>query len=1149
MRSSDETGLLHLLYSMKLFLRTLCALLLTAATSHAVPVTVRVADANGQPVAGARVEYVDYANLKNDNKVLPAPTTARTAIDGTLALDLRGTPAPENPDEVQAQNEGAPELGVARAYVPGYGATNIVLRAGDNLLKLRPPAQVQGVVRDANGAPIAGAKVVLRNVETTESGIADWNAGYGLEPLSALTNAQGVWKMEGLAQGYANFIASAPAKVAQKVTLFVGEKPAAVPPIVLPPAGTIKGRILDADGQPVPGVQIGWDGGYGSYGATFYSGQNGNFALTDAPLDNNILSFFSDKPDWMGVTRRVEAALEKPGEIVDVGEVRAGKGVVISGEVRDKNSDAPLPNFRLRFGYKVLRTGANGRFEGRVKSSTNSVFLYDDYLSSSKFPEIAPNAERFDVGEITVERGIRLRFDLRDETGRAAPDARVRLQSTNIESVIHQRDSVDDGQSSTVWPLPIADYSIEGLGVWQVIEPKTVSVSASDANAVRTLTIRLRQLEPLRVSGRVVDTRGEPVAGADVQIGIEGVDYFNALSRKDGLWQLEVPVKNGVPILGKVQAQSFQLTSGGEITRDGAPENNWRAADIVMARTDIALAGRVLDQNGAPVSGARVGWDDKSQFQSVAVDNQGKFEIKGLPNVPTTIFASSSDGARFFAATATLGVAIELKLPPARAPLSDAEIEKLWEQLKIRRISDLGRFTEALGARRVFEAARRFDATTNPTQTGQGLDDYLSDRAPSARTPAERESVAREGVEWLRRFDVAAWSLGMGEIAALAAQTDDDELREWAARWYDAQKTRVRQPDSPDKLEWYHSALTERVMQVGAALGRDDATKYRDIWLSQIDKPHEQNLRQYLPEWGETLWMAEPKWFDEIVGAWPATQQMRAIVGALKVEENPTRAKALLARLEKLAADPVPVAADAATSDTMSPISKSVQALYQGRTNFARSMALVDAPAALDALDQVRAVIQSGDVYEIAGIIARKAITDGQPEIARRALKLGLSDTYTGGSGAPILALISRPFDADLAAQLMEVARKNATPYVAHIDPIGGWSDVATYAIALRDLDAGAGRLLLEKSWAELPQTFDVADAEHLQRQRIITQEKLAWAMAFYDLPRALQWLGEIKDTRDEWNNGLERTRLAILVAALTPPQRRSLLLSATYFQ
>ncbi|RYG61535.1 hypothetical protein EON80_23860, partial [bacterium] len=530
----------------------------------------------------------------------------------------------------------------------------------------------------------------------------------------------------------------------------------------------------------------------------------------------------------------------------------------------------------------------------------------------------------------------------------------------------------------------------------------------------------VRADEGLLLSGTVVDDVTQtPIAGVKVKM------FTGAILQTDAQGRFEARVEKpyyGLDVLGDYTEK--------RVMADGAQNGaKFDVGTIAVERIGATLRGHVTDEKGAPVPNARVGWNSKGQFSSSAPDANGNFEIKGLPFKPLSV--SASDGQRLtvatIVATATPNTPVALKLAPVTVPLAGADIEKLWNELKIKSVSDLDRYFEALGARRVYDVARRLDANVLPTQIGEGFSDYLRQRAHLARTPAERESVAREGIELLRRINLNGFSNGMAQIAIAAARSDEPELRDFAESWYDAQKTRVKPLNSPDKVEWYDEAQSEWVMQVGAALGRDDATKYRDIWLVQIDKPHLENKNspQYLPEWGKALWSANPQWFDEIVGAWPTPQQMRALNGALSAEANPARAKTLLARLEKLASDPATSAADAAKSNSMGPISKSVQSLYQGRTNFARSMALVDAPPALDALDQVRKVIQSGEVYEIAAIIARQAIVDGQNEIARRALKLGLRDTHTGW-GAPLLASIARPFDADLAAELMVVARQYA---------------------------------------------------------------------------------------------------------------------------
>ena len=76
---------------MKLFFRAILALILTPIVARAVPVRLRVADANGQPIAGAQVEYIDYANLADEEA---------NAVEIRVNDQTRGTTA-SNPRDYQ----------------------------------------------------------------------------------------------------------------------------------------------------------------------------------------------------------------------------------------------------------------------------------------------------------------------------------------------------------------------------------------------------------------------------------------------------------------------------------------------------------------------------------------------------------------------------------------------------------------------------------------------------------------------------------------------------------------------------------------------------------------------------------------------------------------------------------------------------------------------------------------------------------------------------------------------------------------------------------------------------------------------------------------------------------------------------------------
>ena len=945
---------------MKLFCHAIAALFLTAICARAVPVMLRVADAQGAPVGGIAVEIIDYADVVADKPTVPR--LVKTAADGTISLDLRGVPERKNETVFALRARGQQAFGNALVRDPKSGYGILALTAGENELALQQTVRVAGTIRNAAGAPIAGARVRLLSIEKSEQDSTDYRARYGQAPVTVVTKADGVWEFAALPRGYAEFAVEAPGAADDEIRFQIAESPTRAPDLRLRDAGIVRGRILDFAGQPVARAYAFLNN---DYGGLAYSDAQGRFELPGVPVGESALRFYSMEPNWTSVSGEHKATISARGAIADIGDVRTDEGLLLTGTVVDDVTKAPLAGVQLKMlNNAILQTDAQGHFAARVEKPYYGLSVMGDYTEKVVSASEPQNGDKYDVGTIEVER-----------------------------------------------------------------------------------------------------------------IG-------------------------------------------------------------------ATFTGRVTDDKGG-VAGVRVGANRTDQFELITPDVKGNFKIENLPYKPLVVRAS--DGLSVAEIAATPGVPVDLKLPPATV-IAAEDIEKLWDGLDIKRGSDLDRYFEALGNRRVFDRAKRLDTReVNPLQIGEGLSDYIWQRAQMANTPAQREAVARNAYELIRLLDMRSYSRGMAQTAILAARTPDDELREWAARWYETQKARVKPLDSPDKVQWYDEARTEWVMQVGAGLGAADAIQYRDIWLKQIDKLNNPSIKQLLPDWGESLWLAEPKWFDEIVGQWPAPEQMRAIVGALKVEQDAAKAKALLARLENLASDPAVVAAAENTTDSMGPISKSVENLYQGRTNYARSMALVDAPSALDALDKVQAVIQSGETYQIAATIARAALADGRDDIARRALSFGLNDRYADGSGA--LALIARPFDADLAAQLMEIARVNSLGNNGPFEP-KGWADVAAYAVALREFDAGAGRLLLEDQWArrQQPAKFGIPDEEYNQREIIKAQEKLAWAMAFYDVGRAMLWLSQIKDTRDQSNNGLERTRLAIVVAALTPPSRRSFLLGATYF-
>ena len=161
-------------------------------------------------------------------------------------------------------------------------------------------------MRDEAGAPVANARVRLDGVEQSPGGFGDLNASSGLKPETATTDAQGRWQMDGLARGFGSFVVSAPNFVATQSIVDLNQAKVVAEPLALPPAGTVKGRIVDAQGQGLARVYVYWDGGSGSKGDEVYSDANGNFTLDDVPLGENTIRFSRLNADWLGVDKEFD---------------------------------------------------------------------------------------------------------------------------------------------------------------------------------------------------------------------------------------------------------------------------------------------------------------------------------------------------------------------------------------------------------------------------------------------------------------------------------------------------------------------------------------------------------------------------------------------------------------------------------------------------------------------------------------------------------------------------------------------------------------------------------------------------------------------------------------------------------------------------
>ena len=1132
----------------------LCLLPVGMGIARAVPVTLRVTDSADKPVAGATVQYIEIPaetpEFDNDEYVppkTPAPHTATAGDDGVVTLDLpdvKWSDAAKKRMEMLAKlskkdADQTPILARARVRRPGLASQDVSLHAGDNSVKLEAGAQMSGIVGDDKGAPLAGAQVKLLRVSDKTKGQAQYYYYdmTGFDALVATTGADGRWVLDELPQsGVAALQASAPGRVSEGFSAWLEGAQNPAPTQKLDAGGTISGRLLGQNGEPIVGAQIYRGNGFDNINRT---DKDGRFRLEGVAIGTQQLQVFGGA-NWYGRDEPITATIKAGGQNVDLGDLTSGAGTLVSGVVLDKTSRKPLTGVEVRLENKKIKTDDKGHFEGRVSGNYLNLQIGGGYLTNNdRFRQIPAKTATYDAGEIFVERAASLPLDVRDEKGEAVLETAVIF--TNDKG--SQAYANFDGESQSVGPLVAGDYQVKAYGSWEVIEPKTAAIPAFiEGEKPKPLTVKMRRMPQQKVAGRVVDVKGDPLANVTVGVKLSGDQYrfqpLTALTKRDGTWELEfAPTSsdNGrnkdtpnEPSIDKITSANFAKLRGGEITRQN---DNWRAADIIMARSDATLEGRVVGANGAPIGNASLSWTGAKTGEFARTGTDGHFTLTGLPDAPLQLRVS--DGPRLLETRElTPGEITDITLPDAEKT-DGTNVETLWQQESANGIADLDAYYEALGAPRLLEAALRADAAKGKPEDkdkiGANLDAYL--QMLVAHQP---DKAVAQGVDLVKDKDLkGANGSGVAALALASASSGDETARAWANRWFDAQKADFSMQQEGNAA--VISAL--KLAAVGTRLGRTEAASYRDLALVWSDRVKDESRSYSLDDWGALLWASGPEFYDEAVAEWPALDRLLALSGALKRIESAEQGRTLLAQLETLSKDPEVAKADAARAEKQ-PYSESMRdrALQSGHTNFARALAKIDPAAALDEMEKVT---NGYAIQDIAIQIASDAIANNKPELARRALKIGLKDNYSNRPGTSAMAMLARNFDAPLADELLSATRDEVLP--KEENRFGGdFQSVSNYAIALRDVEPGTGRLLLEQEWArrnaQKPDPNNSWERDNALRE-------LSRAMAVYDIGRALEWAQKAGNN----NNGGANLRTSIVATALATPGTRPFMLVRNY--
>lgn len=310
----------------------------TAELDAAWSVGGMIVDHEGKLVEGVKIHpNIKFKKRPGDTGELYLGAARTSAADGTWRFDS----VPASQSEVFVEISHPDFRPNRRSLTRGeFG-----LAAGEQPsqpIEMDPGLIVTGLVTNAEGQPVAGARIRTKFLNDIRE---------------AKTDADGHYRLAGCEPKTARIVVSAKGLATDMREVRVAPD---LPPVDfrLQPGGTVRVRVLDEQGNPVPKARIffqRWRGDFFEYfefdHVSQYADDHGVWQWNEAPRD----VFLADicRPEGMQLAKQSLIAREE--EYV----FRVPPALVISGTVTDAETHKPITAFRVVPGIRSSETHMN----------------------------------------------------------------------------------------------------------------------------------------------------------------------------------------------------------------------------------------------------------------------------------------------------------------------------------------------------------------------------------------------------------------------------------------------------------------------------------------------------------------------------------------------------------------------------------------------------------------------------------------------------------------------------------------------------------------------------------------------------------------------------------------------------------------------
>ena len=596
----------------------------------------RVVDSDGEPVADAEILY----SVKYSVESAPPKSVAQTTADGTFNFEF---PRPNLKEWNRVDI-------VAVHPDHAFGWRNLSPKSATNVeIQLATPAVISGKIMDEAGEPIQTGEAWIGLLSSSDQ-LLGVHASYLLEDVIPIPHAKsdpsGEFVIHGLPKG-------------GKTILFVQGPGYAKERSEGVPVGTegltfrlkrearIEGRLSYTDtGEPVQDATVALQGIHPTEEVWEHVvvDVDGKYFLKNLAPGTYSLFLFEGPEGWTAAANERLEIVE--GQTVSNLDLTLVRGGFITGRVTNADTGEPIANQHISFydaarpesqqaanhGAKTDETGTY-RFRaapGKVLVYTGAEHGYQDVGQMRRYVDVVEG------GTVAVDfeftKGVKLNGQILTESGEPVSGARI-TDIAGRYAYFHEHGLSDEN----------GEFSVRGLRKGQKLilraeqsDLRLRGTAEVEVQPGASVEIRIKPYELVNVSGRVFNSKGEPVSSVKIyrmRLEAQRPGFSRSVSVTDGDgWFRAIEL-----IVGD-QYEISAITEGYREARTEvftATQGMNQITNLVLQPAGGAyfIEGRVTDTSGKPVSGARLVSSQQSQHWETLTDANGDYRLENLSMV------------------------------------------------------------------------------------------------------------------------------------------------------------------------------------------------------------------------------------------------------------------------------------------------------------------------------------------------------------------------------------------------------------------------------------------------------------------------------------------------------------------------------------